>query len=198
MHNGVAASSYQFTADWFSGNIPAWEKLWRAMPGGPRRVLEIGSHEGRSAVWVVDNHLRAGDEFHAIDPWPAADIESRFDDNIALARAAKPGVAFVKHKGPSRHILPKLLAEGGAGTFDFIYVDGNHGGPEVLEDMVMCFRLAKIGGFIVCDDYLWNYGDNPTQTPKMAIDAFTNCFSAKIGFVLDMPLSQLYLVKKSD
>ena len=48
----------QFTHDWFSHNIPNWA-LWLAdfkyKPG--LRGLEIGSLEGRSAVWLLKNIL---------------------------------------------------------------------------------------------------------------------------------------------
>ena len=54
--NGGAPSQtpqdeYEFTADWFSGNVPVWSALIEQVR--PVRILEIGSYEGRSAVFAI-------------------------------------------------------------------------------------------------------------------------------------------------
>ncbi|MGV6872980.1 class I SAM-dependent methyltransferase [Pseudochelatococcus sp. B33] len=48
---------YQFAHDWFSGHIPQWERLLAEFAGQPVRALEIGTHEGRSATWLLTNVL---------------------------------------------------------------------------------------------------------------------------------------------
>ena len=50
---------YEFTNDWFSANIEAWKRIFAAH-GAPARVLEIGSYEGRSTVWIVENLMTQG------------------------------------------------------------------------------------------------------------------------------------------
>ncbi len=47
----------KFTADWFSSHIPHWERLLRPLAGQPIQALEIGSYEGRSAVWLLQEIL---------------------------------------------------------------------------------------------------------------------------------------------
>jgi predicted O-methyltransferase YrrM len=67
------------------------------------------------------------------------------------------------------------------GAYDFIYVDGSHGTIDVMEDAVLSFRLAKPGGIIAFDDYLWNDPKyNQQGTPKPAVDAFLAIYSAKL------------------
>ncbi len=50
---------------------------------------------------------------------------------------------------------------------------------------------------LICDDYLWNYGDDPRRTPKLAIDAFSNCYSDRVQVILDWA-NQFYMVKSAD
>jgi hypothetical protein len=61
---------YEFSGDAFSRNIPVWERLFAClMPC--EKILEIGSYEGRSAVWQIENVLnpRGGGELCCIDPF---------------------------------------------------------------------------------------------------------------------------------
>ena len=97
--------------------------------------------------------------------------------------------------------MSKLIAEGKANYFDFIYIDGSHRATDVLCDALLSFRLLKNNGVIVFDDYLWQeqlpYGIDPLRCPKIAIDAFTNIYCRKIK-ILSAPLKQLYVKKISN
>jgi predicted O-methyltransferase YrrM len=64
--------------------------------------------------------------------------------------------------------------------FDFIYVDGSHMAFDVLGDLILSFKLLKIGGLCICDDYLWEGQSDPRHTPKMAVDSFTSIISGQI------------------
>lgn len=46
-----------FTSDFFKGNIPNWERWLAPFKGQPVTALEIGSYEGRSACWLLENIL---------------------------------------------------------------------------------------------------------------------------------------------
>ena len=61
-------SEYQFTKDWFQWSPPVWEKI---IPHLPERksFLEVGSFEGRSAVWIIENMMVDGGEIVCIDTW---------------------------------------------------------------------------------------------------------------------------------
>lgn len=51
-------SGYAFTSDYVSEHIPRWRDLFEEYRGQPDvRMLEIGSYEGRSAVWFLENVL---------------------------------------------------------------------------------------------------------------------------------------------
>ena len=49
---------YKFTTDWFIENLPIWERYLIHLANQPEiNVLEIGSWEGMSACWLLDNIL---------------------------------------------------------------------------------------------------------------------------------------------
>ncbi|CAN5593187.1 hypothetical protein BH10PSE5_BH10PSE5_18170 [soil metagenome] len=61
---------YEFSRDWFSRNVPTWRQI--IDKNKPRRILEIGSFEGRSTVWMIEHGTVAaqGDvEITCIDTW---------------------------------------------------------------------------------------------------------------------------------
>ena len=96
----------------------------------------------------------------------------------------------------------ELIVENKSNYFDFIYVDGSHQGPDVLFDAVMAFKLLRKNGIIAFDDYLWfernlPNGKDLNRCPKPAIDAFTSVFYKEVD-IIQAPLKQLYVTKKSD
>jgi predicted O-methyltransferase YrrM len=154
---------YSFSADWFSQNVPLFERYVLPLAGSPCNLLEIGTHEGRSTTWLADHiltHSKA--RLDAIDPWPCNALWT----NISRTRRS---LQITVHQGASRDVMRRLPPD----TFDFIYVDGSHSTVDVMEDAVSAFRLAKSGAVIAFDDYQW---DDPnfkqSGVPKPAIDAF--------------------------
>jgi predicted O-methyltransferase YrrM len=198
---------YEFTSDWFSWNIDTWQRVFANVDIWPHRVIEIGSYEGRSTVWIVENLLtRAGGSIVAIDAWAEGTerdqkemraVENRFDWNIGVAKRLCPTVEIQKCKGPSWLALSQLIEKGFRGTFDFIYIDGNHQAADVLTDLVLGFRLYRVGGLIFCDDYLWEMHRPVTETPKLAIDSFLACFHLRMRIIPER-FYQIYLQKTAD
>lgn len=100
----------------------------------------------------------------------------------------------------SNQELPRLVANGMQGYFDFVYIDGSHQAPDVLLDAILGFELLRIGGLMVFDDYLWQEqlpgGSDPLRCPKISIDAFKTIYCRKLR-VISAPLNQLYIQKIS-
>src|SRR5262249_35845839 len=131
----------------------------------PRRYLEIGSYEGRSAVFMLNalGQLPGG-HVTCIDTWEgSADlppqamlgVEERFRANTRTAIAQTPHFVQLRAvKSNSRDALVGLLAA--AELFDFVYIDGSHVAADVLSDAVLSFHLLHVGGLLVFDDYLWS------------------------------------------
>jgi predicted O-methyltransferase YrrM len=165
------ASRYAFQHDWFSGNLRRFEYFLSPLKGADCQLLEIGTNEGRSAVWLMDNiAVSEGSRVTCVD---LIDHPNR-RGNIEATGAAHR-VDF--RQGMSRDVLPTLPRN----HFDFIYVDGYHGRVEVLEDAVLSFRLAKVDAIIAFDDYTWKAEVADVDgAPKSAVDAFCSIYRNKI------------------
>lgn len=96
-------TDYEFTQDWFHWAPEVWKQLIPHLPEGKtygvadhgeRTFLEIGSFEGRSTVWIIENMMRPGDWIDCVDTWRGGEehtpdqligVEERFIHNISLA-----------------------------------------------------------------------------------------------------------------
>lgn len=161
-----------FTVDWFSGYIPAWTRMFETN-GKPTNVLEIGSFEGRSTCWLLEN---TDATITCVDTWEGSDehtpelkngLFDRFMENIEPHKDR-----VIIKRGFSGEVLRTLPLDA---TFDFVYIDGSHYSKDVLEDAILAWRLVKPGGLVVFDDYNWTLegteiGD--LRNPRTGIDAF--------------------------
>ncbi|MDZ7961899.1 MAG: glycosyltransferase [Aulosira sp. DedQUE10] len=182
---------YQFSQDWFSIHISLWQQVLKNFAHLPNlNFLEIGSWEGRSTCWLLDNILthasakitcidtfKGNIEHQSLDEDSLKSLETRFDFNIAQTGAAAQVEKIV---GISQEVLRTLPID----TYDFLYIDGSHLASHVLEDVVLGWRLIKVKGIIIFDDYNWpEFPDNLIQHPKLAIDAFLTVFCDKIQVI---------------
>jgi predicted O-methyltransferase YrrM len=185
-------TDYQFTQDWFSWAPPVWTQLIPLLPGEPgkREFLEIGSFEGRSAVWIIENMMAEHDSLTCVDTWEGGEEHGngemggaweRFCHNTALAFERVPNRYYSHYKGESLLYLAQAINEGS--EFDFIYIDGSHVAKDVLTDACMAWTLLRPQGIMVFDDYLWGKPRDILHRPKMAIDAFANLFAEEIDVI---------------
>lgn len=208
-------SDYVYSNNWFDTHKGIWDQLLPMY--NPSKMLEVGSYEGASACYLVEKLAPSHPiELHCVDTWEggiehqaggmaASDmnsVEQRFQHNIRLAVERSPNpVDLHIHKGYSDHHLASLLAKGMRNHFDLIYIDGSHQAPDVLCDAVLAFRLLRVGGLMVFDDYTWSEtaitAKDPIRCPKVAIDTFTNIYCRKLAFI-KAPLLQLYVQKMAD
>jgi predicted O-methyltransferase YrrM len=198
------SKDYQFSSNWFDQAAAHWPQLFRKIGWDPARasvIVEIGSYEGRSTCWMLDNLVRnAETRLYCIDTFEGSiehgagkgqDLHARFVSNITLTgKAAQVQICV----GRSDEMLVRLITQGVRA--DFVYVDGSHQAADVLSDAVLAWKLLKPGGLLVFDDYLWPlYQDRPLMNPKMAIDAFVNCHLDQIRYVHVPQMSQFCLLK---
>ncbi len=173
-----------FTADWFSHNIPNFEKCL-FMAGLPRsRFLEIGSYEGRSTCWLLNN-LPIDGKMVSIDPFPnMPEVEKRFWDNVREVMSKRQ---LIQCKTTSYLALSQLIQQ--KQEFDFIYIDGDHDPATTLADASMAWGLLRQGGVMLFDDY-----EYPHEPTKCGIDGFLMGFVGKYDLLLKN--YQLAVVKK--
>lgn len=179
----------EYTRDWFSWAPPVWEQLIPFLPG-QKSFLEIGSFEGRSAVWTIEHMMEDGGEIYCIDTWKGGEEHTeeeirgakfRFNKNISAVREKFPDRKVVSCTGTSTSWLAALIQD--KHQFDFIYIDGSHLARDVMTDACMAWPLLREGGLLVFDDYLWGYKAPNTKKPKIAIDFFMTLFEEDLQIV---------------
>jgi len=113
---------------------------------GARKVLEVGTLGGYSAIWLG----------RALPPAPVGRLVSLelnpmhaevAQDNIAHAGLAETVEVRV---GPALESLPKLAAEFGDGAFDFSFIDADK--PNNAAYFSWALQLTRPGGVIVVDN----------------------------------------------
>src|SRR5947208_3404578 len=86
----------EFSSDWTSGNFTMWRRVLSPLRDEPLRILEIGSWEGRSALFFLNFFKRSTivciDTFEGTPEEAAVyaslaaimrGVETRFDQNLA-------------------------------------------------------------------------------------------------------------------
>ena len=169
-----ASKNYQFTQDWFTYNIPIWKLHLQHLAGiADFQVVEIGSLQGMSACWLLDNILT-----HPTANITCIDLyfQEQFHGNIAKTGS---GDKVIPLQGYSQKVLVTLDSE----SYDVAYIDGCHKATSALQDAILSWRVVKVGGLMIFDDYEFTYPDNPEQNTKIGIDVFLEMFSSQLEVV---------------
>jgi predicted O-methyltransferase YrrM len=178
----------EFVFDWTSAHFPGWTAVFASFRARPLRILEIGSYEGRSAVFFL-NYF-SGSTLVCIDLWntsalepdivkrlpeavtEAAHVEGRFDRNLSQFSSRLTKIA-----GNSSDVLPQLGLQ--SERFDLIYVDGDHKSAPTYRDCTLAWPLLKSNGILVIDDYEFDLGLPEENRPKRGVDAFLRSVSGQ-------------------
>lgn len=170
----------QFTSDWTSEHYTVWRRVLSPLREQSLRILEIGSWEGRSALFFLNFFPHAtitcidtfvGDPEHRqYRDWARQlpGIEGRFDHNLASFRDRTEKLKCLSQEG--LHWLAEQRRR-----YDVAYIDGSHAPDDVTADSVAVWPLIESGGVVIWDDYKLGvvHGNLPLdQRPQSAIDAF--------------------------
>jgi beta-1,4-mannosyl-glycoprotein beta-1,4-N-acetylglucosaminyltransferase len=190
-------SDYIYTNTWFEDQRIFHEKFLGTMDSknSPIKILEIGSHEGRSSVFFSRFLEHKESTLTCIDPFLGEDVttpvNSRtfqlYTHNISLT--GKGSQIRLEKKYSGQALMELFLKKE---TFDYILIDGSHLTKDVIVDAVLSYKLLKSGGILFFDDYMG--GDIHSLTyPKIAIDSFVNCYKNCIEI---LHVGYHYVVKK--
>ena len=160
--------NFKFGGDFgpFASDNSHWKGIFQGR-AAPSDICEIGSYHGSSAVLFAhlfpNAHITCIDNWQGIERW--CEAEEFFDSNTAAFSSR-----VHKIKSDSVSALSLLRSQGK--KFDVIYVDGSHFEDDVLVDTILAWRLLRIGGVMIWDDYRWRYAPFRGKVPKRAIDHF--------------------------
>lgn len=108
----------------------------------PRRVLELGTFSGYSAMCIAEGMDQSG-EVHTVE------IDDEQADSLRELFATAPGARITLHIGDALAVVPSL-----PGGWDMVYIDANKRQYTEYFDMVL--PLVRQGGFILADNTLWD------------------------------------------
>lgn len=167
----------KFTTDWTTNNTEIWRKHLNPLIHKPGvRGLEVGTWEGRSTAWLLENITTGtGATLMTIDR-----DHSRFEANreILIEKYGEGRLHVVTDD--AFHALVHHLAMD-LPPFDFIYLDGPKDAGDLVDQAVLCWKSLKPGGVLIFDDYLWpgqgpplfeNLPRHYSNPPRIGIDAF--------------------------
>lgn len=121
----------------------------------PKRVLEIGINDGRTASLLLEN-------VSSIEQYVGVDVLPNYRPALRQQRREvvhEPGRLVGLHRSKLKLVVtPRGTFDAGGllksmGPFDAIFVDGDHGAQAVLHDSELAKSLIAPGGVIVWHDY---------------------------------------------
>jgi predicted O-methyltransferase YrrM len=174
----------EISTDWTSRYFDTWASLLAPRREQTLEVLEVGSWEGRSAIFFLRylkncrltciDTFRGSREHREVARWADAlpFIEARFDSNVA-----EFGQRVTKIKDVSTMALRRLVTE--RRCFDLVYLDGSHHSADVLSDAMLAWPMVRDRGIVIFDDYEWSFYPDALATPKPAVDAFLSVHAGR-------------------
>jgi len=184
-------SNKSFSTDWTSTNIPFWCEYLKFSNFNTLNIIEIGSWEGLTTNFI--NFYFPNAKIVCIDSWEGSDehklnkynqssTEKLFDknnSNIDIKKYKMKSSDFFKRR---MHIL-----------YDLIYIDGSHFYKDVLNDCINSFKILKLNGYLILDDYFWVFYKNINDNPASAINFFLKNYKSKFKII---HLSDQVILKK--
>lgn len=149
--------------------------LWR-IEDKPAKVLQIGVYTGDATEFLLTEILKNKKSVvFDVDTWGGSDetdheglnfneIEYYYDERHSEAIASG---RLKKFKGTSDEFFKQNTER-----FDFIYIDGDHHGTQIVKDAINAWACLNINGVLAFDDYLWWDSHSANDLPKAAIDAW--------------------------
>ncbi len=162
--------SLNFNEKWFCNNLNFLSNYFKDIKN-VKNILEIGSYEGRSAIFFLKNFNDSN--ITCVDTWSGSEehdqinfqlIEKNFDLNTSYYQSNNQ---LTKYKITSNEFFKKNHL-----NFDLIYLDGDHSSDQVKIDLINSWNALKSGGFLVLDDYMWWYYNDIRKNPSTPINNF--------------------------
>ena len=181
------------TTDFFSINAYYWKKFLRTLPEN-FKYLEIGSLEGNSALFIINNFKVK--KVVCVDIWEDENFKEEQHKNFNNYKKNINEFSNIVEtfKGTSDAFFLKQKDK-----YDVIYIDGSHETDQVYKDIKNSWNILNVNGILICDDYFYgNIYKNPDNVPSIAINKFVNELleNNSVG-ILCVNNSQIFLKKRN-
>lgn len=197
---GFLRAAFSIHGESYETKLFAMTEAARRMPPGD--IVEIGCLFGRSAAYLgMLSHRYDLGSILCIDPWKKeetgqgveildaagiiSELQTRlaFEINVAPYAFGRLNYIQATSRVGAKHYRPGLVVEtemlgrtNYEGRIGLLHIDGNHEYDHVSQDAQTWIPHVKPGGWIILDDYEWDWGDGPRRVG----DAFLRDNAARI------------------
>ena len=179
---------YFFEQDNFSYRIPIIEPhLQHLIAQESTNILEIGNYQGMSSCWLLDKILiHPSDKLTCID----RDFDSKIRDNLTKTQA-RDKVTLLE--GDTHQQLMSLTSN----SFDLANLQDRRKQAEYIsQTTALVWKLMKVGGLVIFNDYGWRRSNMPELNPKQGIDNFLNSIPGQWETITSPSGSLPFIIKK--
>ncbi|VEP14567.1 TPR domain protein [Hyella patelloides LEGE 07179] len=179
---------YYFTKDTFSYRLAIWQPIFKPiMQQKSLKIIELGSYQGMSACWFLDTVLTHDSaQLVCID----SQFESDFTGNLNSTGAQEKVTLLT---GTVAQHLPNLELN----SFDVANLqDKRKSVDAAFENADAVWKLLKVGGLAIFNDYGWLNSQAPELNPKEGIDRFLTSIKDRWELVTRSPQSFQFIIKK--
>ena len=202
---GMLRAATAIQGESYEPKLLALIEAMRLAPAGD--IVEIGSLFGRTAAFMamLNNRYDLG-QILCVDPWTPTAIDqghaalkdaglmfdwgsfrSMFEVNVApFAQGRLNYVQALSVDGARAYAGGEVETEAFGrtvyeGAIGVLHIDGNHQYENVLADVEAWAPRVKPGGWLVLDDYEWDWGDGPQRVADDYLAA--NAARIRLSFV---------------
>jgi len=174
----------KFSNKWFTYNLLDWlfifDKKINIDKDKKINVLELGSYEGQSTYFFYKYFKNS--IIDCVDTWEGSDehaknsfskVEKIFDKNTNFFFNQ-----IIKNKKSSKEFFKNNKKK-----YNIIYIDASHFYKDVYRDALYANKCLDKDGYIIFDDYLFNFYKNKNQNPITAINKFLKKFDKEFEII---------------
>ena len=134
-------------------------------------ILEIGSYEGRSAIFFL-NHF-SNSKITCVDTWGGSDEQKDLDSKIIEKNFDANLIKYYELNRMKKYkMTSNKFFDQNNNMFDLIYIDGDHSCDQVYMDINNAWKILNKNGILILDDYLWWFYKELSMNPSTAINNF--------------------------
>lgn len=179
---------YFFTQDIFSYRIPIWQKHVQPLfKDRQLNAIQVGCYQGMSACWLLDRLMtHSSAKLTCIEQ----NYQRKFVENIAKTQAESKVTML---KGDIHQLLASLTPN----SFDLVNLqDRCKLIDHIQQDIALAWKLLKIDGVAIFNDYGWRNPAYPEHNPQQGIDRFLQAIAGQWELIHQAPQAYQFIVRK--
>tara|TARA_B100000787_G_scaffold77842_1_gene57201 strand:- start:77 stop:793 length:717 start_codon:yes stop_codon:yes gene_type:complete len=158
--------------DWFSHNIDTLDFFFKKINYYEKKInmLEIGSYEGNSSVFFLKYFPKLN--LTCVDTFEGSVEQENKNFNQVYENFKFNLSGYEKRLKIVKDTSDNFFKSPDTDLYSLIYIDGSHHYKDVLNDARNSYKLLNKNGYLIFDDFLWDFYSDPNENPLGAIKQF--------------------------